>query len=108
MTTARKSTISRVQFFSTHSLEDLAIEGEFHLDGDISEPVIDKGAHFAIEGFPNWGMTTLVKGEKEKHEIGYFHLHGEEKVYNPPISLEEEGTLIPCYECKVALKRVPY
>ncbi len=87
------------------------IEGVIHPRKDIHSPQREGTlVHLEIKGFPNWGLTTTTHRSlvEENGQIGYFHKHGEERVYLRPIEVEENDgqrrTLIPCYECEVALK----
>ena len=91
---------------------DLKVEGTFHPRQDLRFSLQeDKLRHFEIENLPRWGVTYShlppLQVIQEGLLDGYYHLHGEEKVYLKPIGkpgAEKDSTLIPCYECNVAIE----
>lgn len=111
--TARSSTIRFEDFRKTKTLTDLAIEGEFHPRHDLINPDCseDLVAHFEIRSNPNWGSTNArnASGREVLSQgklLGYYHKHESEKVYTIPTgAINDRGdSLVPCYECGVALK----
>jgi len=71
-------------------IEDLTIEGSFHpkRDIDFENPIRDgKYFHFSIKEIRNWGVTSTTEENltaKGRKEIGYFHIHNDERVYIAP------------------------
>ncbi len=66
--------------------------------------VTSEGIHLPIKGLQQWGYTYPYVLSEEKFDrsllMGYFHDHGEERVYVPQdVSL----TVIPCFECEEAI-----
>lgn len=109
---SRPSRIAYQEFFKENTLEDLTVEeGAFHPRNDLGPVPSEIGdylVHFDIKDHPHWGLTTirgisLVEAQKKGLLLGYFHKHGEERVYTIPAP-QETYTLIPCYECGVAIK----
>lgn len=97
------------------------IEGIIHPKKDLhSAERVGEVIHWELQGFPRWGVTyptvpslqhrdSLPLSPSHQPLEGYFHKHGEERVYLRPIDVEKLGgeqgqTLIPCYECAVALE----
>lgn len=92
------------------------IEGVIHPQKDLHSPErVGEVIHWELQGFPRWGVTyPTVPSLQHRGSLplspleGYFHKHGEERVYLRPIEVEENDgqrrTLFPCYECEVALE----
>jgi len=114
---SRNLNITLVEYCKDKSLDDISVEGEFHPQNDL-ELIENNGSicDYKIRGHSAWGVTfpstkTLqeAKEKKEKIVYGFYHQHGEERVYlTPPLNIGAIGDtydgLIPCLECKVGIR----
>jgi len=105
MVPGRPQNLSLHDFVTGGRLSELTEVGRFMVPQDLINPVSEgKVVRYDIAHLPEWGNTlgATIEDIRDPSLLqGYFHRHGDLKVYVKPIPMGELEGCIVCTECKV-------